>query len=171
MSCVDCRLKTDEHAHHPARSHQDCLWPRPSVRGRAGITYGTAFERHRIGMTSATLPVSGLPAALDGLRIGLITDIHHSRLVPAVDVVQALELAMSARPDLIVLGGDYVTFGDRAFVGPVAELLASLRAPHGVFAILGNHDDDRDMPAALAEQGIHRAEGSAHAVCRFAARR
>ena len=120
----------------------------------AGITYGTVVERHRIEMTSATLPVSGLPLALDGLRIGLITDVHHSRLVPAVDVVQALELAMSARPDLIVLGGDYVTFGDRAFVGPVAELLGTLRAPHGIFAILGNHDDDRDMPAALAGKGF-----------------
>jgi predicted MPP superfamily phosphohydrolase len=59
---------------------------------------------------------------------------------------------MTARPDLVVLGGDYVTFGDRAFVGPVAELLGSLRAPHGVLAILGNHDDDRDMAAALTGQ-------------------
>ena len=119
-----------------------------------GATYGIAFERHWVGMTSATLPVSGLPPALDGLRIGLITDIHHSRLVPAVDVSRALDLAMSARPDLIVLGGDYVTFGDRAFVGPVAELLGSLSAPHGVFAILGNHDDDRDMPTALMGRGF-----------------
>ena len=120
----------------------------------AGLTYGAAFERHRIGMTSTALPVAGLPPALDGLRISLITDIHHSRIVPASDVVQAIELAMSARPDLIVLGGDYVTFGDRAFVGPVAELLGSLQAPHGVFAVLGNHDDDRDMPAALAAKGF-----------------
>ena len=120
----------------------------------AGLTYGAAFERHRIGMTSATLPVAGLPPALDGLRISLITDVHHSRIVPAEDVMQAIELAMSARPDLIVLGGDYVTFGDRAFVGPVAELLGSLRAPHGVFAVLGNHDDDRDMPAALTARGF-----------------
>jgi predicted MPP superfamily phosphohydrolase len=120
----------------------------------AGVTYGTAVERHRIGMTSATLPMSGLPPALDGLRIGLITDIHHSRLVPADDVVQALELAMSARPDLIVLGGDYVTWGDRRYVGPVAEALGALSAPHGVFAVLGNHDDDRDMPAALSARGF-----------------
>lgn len=120
----------------------------------AGLTYGAAYERHRIGMTSATLPVSGLPPALDGLRISLITDIHHSRIVPAADVVQAIDLAMSARPDLIVLGGDYVTFGDRDFVGPVAELLGSLQAPHGVFAVLGNHDDDRDMPAALTGKGF-----------------
>jgi predicted MPP superfamily phosphohydrolase len=36
----------------------------------------------------------------------------------------------------------------------VAELLAPLTAPQGVFAILGNHDDDRDMPAALARKGF-----------------
>ena len=65
-----------------------------------------------------------------------------------------MNLLLAQRPDLIVLGGDYVTFGDRAFVGPVAELLAPLKAPHGVFAILGNHDDDRDMPAALSRRGI-----------------
>ncbi len=117
-------------------------------------TYGVAYERHHIGVTEATLPVSRLPAAFDGMRIGFLTDIHHSSLVPAQDVVRAVELVNGARPDLIVLGGDYVTFGDRAFVGPVAELLAPLHAPQGVFAILGNHDDDRDMPAALARQHI-----------------
>lgn len=119
-----------------------------------GATYGMAFERHQVGVTTADLPIAGLPAALDGVRISLITDIHHSRLVPADDVMRALTLAMSTHPDLIVLGGDYVTFGDREFVGPVAELLGTLRAPHGVFAILGNHDDDRDMPAALAAKGF-----------------
>jgi predicted MPP superfamily phosphohydrolase len=123
-----------------------------AVTGTA--TYGIAYERHRIGLTRATLPVSGLPAALDGLRIGLLTDVHHSHLVGADDVTKAVDLALSEKPDLIVLGGDYVTFGDRAYVGPVADLLAPLRAPHGVFAILGNHDDDKDMPAALARKGF-----------------
>lgn len=123
-----------------------------AVTGAA--TYGVVYERHQIGVTQAALPVSGLPPALDGLRIGLLTDVHHSQTVPASDVTRAVELVMAQRPDLIVLGGDYVTFGDRAFVGPVAELLAPLRAPHGVFAILGNHDDDRDMPAALSQRHI-----------------
>jgi predicted MPP superfamily phosphohydrolase len=116
--------------------------------------YGVAYERHRIGVTQATLSVAGLPPGFEGIRIGFLTDIHHSLLVPAADVVHAVGLVNEAKPDLIVLGGDYVTFGDRAFVGPVAELLAPLRAPHGVFAILGNHDDDRDMPAALTRQHI-----------------
>jgi hypothetical protein len=116
--------------------------------------YGVAYERHHVGLTEATLPVSGLPPALDGLRIGLITDIHHSAMVPAEDVQAAIDLITTAHPDLIVLGGDYVTWGDRAYVGPVADLLAPLQAPNGVFAILGNHDDDRDMPAALIANHI-----------------
>ncbi len=116
--------------------------------------YGVAYERHHIGLTEATLPVSGLPPALDGLRIGLITDIHHSAMVPAEDVQAAIDLITRAHPDLIVLGGDYVTWGDRAYVGPVADLLAPLQAPNGVFAILGNHDDDRDMAAALVAKHI-----------------
>ena len=123
-----------------------------SVTGTAA--YGVAYERHQIGVTHASLPVSGLPPALDGLRIGLVTDVHHSATVPALDVKRSVDLIMAQRPDLIVLGGDYVTFGDRAFVEPVAELLAPLKAPHGVFAILGNHDDERDMPEALTRRGI-----------------
>jgi len=126
-----------------------------AIGGLTGaVSYGVAYERHRVGVTEATLPFSGLPPALDGLRIALLTDIHHSSLVPADDVTRAVELARSTNPDLVVLGGDYVTYGDRNFVEPVAELLSPLRAPNGVFAILGNHDDDREMPAALARRGI-----------------
>jgi hypothetical protein len=119
----------------------------------AGV-YGVAYERHRISVTTAALEFSGLPPDLDGLRVGLLTDVHHSSMVSAEDVSAAVDLLTAALPDLIVLGGDYVTFGDRAYVEPAAELLASLEAPHGVFAILGNHDDDRDMPAALSRRHI-----------------
>ena len=123
-----------------------------AVAGTAA--YGVGYERHRLQATAAVLPVTGLPPALNGVRIALLTDIHHSALVGADDVRAAVDLTLALKPDLIVLGGDYVTFGDRKFVGPVAELLAPLSAPHGVFAILGNHDDDKDMPAELARRGF-----------------
>ena len=123
--------------------------------GTGTIAYGIAYERHRIQRTDLDLRVTGLPQALDGLRIGLITDVHHSESVSADDVSNAVALLARAKPDLTVLGGDYVTFGDRTFVGPVAELLSPLaHAPQGSFAVLGNHDDDRDMPAALVQQGF-----------------
>jgi predicted MPP superfamily phosphohydrolase len=61
---------------------------------------------------------------------------------------------MGEKPELIVLGGDYVTWGDRDYVRPSAEALVPLAARYGVFGILGNHDDEHDMPAALAKNGV-----------------
>jgi len=118
-----------------------------------GGAYGLAYSRHNIQVVRTAIPVSGLNPALDGLRIGLITDLHHSEMVPAQDVVRAASLMMAERPDLIVLGGDYVTWGDRSYVVPCSEALAGLSAPFGVYAVVGNHDDDRDMPAALISHG------------------
>src|SRR5688572_5445308 len=119
-----------------------------AVAGTAA--YGVGYERHRLEATDAVLPVTGLPPALTGVRIALLTDIHHSALVGADDVRAAVDLTLSLKPDLVVLGGDYVSFSDRAFVEPVAELLGPLHAPHGVFAILGNHDPEKEMPLALS---------------------
>jgi predicted MPP superfamily phosphohydrolase len=119
----------------------------------AGI-YGAAYERHHLELTSTSLPISGLAPAHEGLRIAFITDLHHSALVSADDVAAAVSTALAAKPDLIALGGDYVTRADPAYVEPVAELLAPLHAPYGVFAVLGNHDDERQVPRALVRRGF-----------------
>jgi hypothetical protein len=136
---------------------------REALRALAAVTVGTAvgtsahgylYERHRIEVTRTGVSLSGLPEALSGLRIGFITDLHRSATVPHDLVQSAVQLLMNETPDLIVLGGDYISFADRRFMGVVADDLAGLSAPHGVFGVLGNHDDDRDMPAALEARGI-----------------
>jgi len=116
--------------------------------------YGYFDERHQLTVERSDVPVTGLPPSLDGLRVGFLTDIHCSRWVSPEEVHRAASRLNDEHPDLIVLGGDYVTWGDRRYVQPSAEGLSSLSAPHGVFGILGNHDDDRDMPAALSTRGI-----------------
>jgi predicted MPP superfamily phosphohydrolase len=118
------------------------------------LAHGYFYERYQIELTRATLRVSGLADALAGLRIGLLTDLHRSDTVSHEMIDRAVRLVMAEAPDVIILGGDYVTWGDRRFVQPVADALAPLSAPHGVFAVLGNHDDDRDMPAALTSKGF-----------------
>jgi predicted MPP superfamily phosphohydrolase len=123
-----------------------------AVAGAA--SYGYLYERHQIEVTRADVPVVDLPPALAGFRIGFLTDVHRSRWVSHDDVARAVALLMNERPDLVVLGGDYVTWGDRRYVRPSAETLGPLSAPHGVYGILGNHDDDHDMPAALAARGV-----------------
>jgi len=126
--------------------------------GGAGVMVGGAswglHERLQLSLTRATLTVRGLPPAFAGFKIALLTDLHRSGLVPADLIAEAVALAMREKPDLVVLGGDYVTQFDTRFAGPVAEVLSGLSAPAGVIAVLGNHDDERVVPAALTRRGI-----------------
>jgi len=117
-----------------------------------GSFHGYTNERHRIGVTDTALAVTGLPDAFVGLRIALLTDLHLSPLVDADDIARAVSLTLEQKPDLIVLGGDYVTWGHEHFTGPISELLSPLTAPLGVIAILGNHDSEKgreDVATAL----------------------
>lgn len=118
------------------------------------VAHGYWWGRNALGVTRVDLPMSGLPHALDGLRVGFLTDLHHSAMVPAELVSEAVDLLNAERPDLTVLGGDYVSFGERRFMAPVAERLGALSAPHGVFGIVGNHDDERMMPAELRRRSV-----------------
>ena len=77
--------------------------------------YGYFYGRHQLGVTRTTLPVANLPAPLEGVRIGLITDIHRSATVSHEDVDRAVSALMAERPDLVVLGGDYVPWGAADF--------------------------------------------------------
>ena len=126
-----------------------------SVGAIAGFgAYGFFDERHRLTVLREDVPVLALPPALAGLRVGFLTDIHRSRWVPHDDVMHAVGLVMNEQPDLIILGGDYVTDRDRRYMEPSAEALRPLSAVHGVYGVLGNHDDDHDMPAALTARGV-----------------
>jgi uncharacterized protein len=96
-----------------------------------------------------------LPKALDGLRIVQLSDLHYGPLVNPRHLERAIQAANDLRPDLIALTGDYISH-DRSFAAPCAELVGRLRAPYGVFAVLGNHDHWTDA-ALIAD--LFRAEG------------
>jgi uncharacterized protein len=145
------------------------LTRRDVLKGLAAVSVGTAsgaaahgylYGRHHIELTRTVLGVARLPHALAGLRIGFMTDLHRSATVSHELIESAAGLLMREKPDLVILGGDYVTWGgdkrsgDRYFVEPAADAVRGLSAPLGVFGVLGNHDDDRSMPAAMARRGI-----------------
>ena len=139
---------------------------RPPVRRR------TASSTNGITSSSrgASFPIAGLPEALRGLRIGFMTDIHRSQTVSHELVDAAVQMLMAERPDLIVLGGDYVTWRDQRYVQPAAESLAPLTAPLGV------HRDPRQSRRRSRDargargQGLHRAAGRANAADASAAK-
>lgn len=90
------------------------------------------LETVRVGLPTVT-------PALAGLRVGFITDVHHEPGRPIALLERAVRLLREESPDLILLGGDYVNSVARDFDRPLA-ILAKLRAPLGVYGVLGNHD-------------------------------
>jgi predicted MPP superfamily phosphohydrolase len=122
--------------------------------GVGTAVHGYEYERHSIGLTRTFLPTDGLPEALEGVRIGFISDLHRSGTVSHVLIEQAVRMLMNERPDLIVLGGDYVTHADVRYMESAAAALGGLSAPVGVFGVVGNHDDETHMPKALARHGV-----------------
>lgn len=113
----------------------------PAVAAAAlGVSaYATLVEPRWLEVTTREITLPRLPHAWDGLRIAHLSDLHLSRIVSRAHVVRCVRAAMAAAPDLIVITGDFVTRSER-FIPPLAPLLAPLRAPHGVWGILGNHD-------------------------------
>ena len=93
----------------------------------------------RVGVTDQRIWLNGLPEAFAGLRVLQLSDIHHSLFFPLDRVAAVVELSNRLKPDLVALTGDFVTYSRRS-IEPVAEVLGTLRARLGVFAVLGNHD-------------------------------
>src|SRR5580765_1591705 len=98
-----------------------------------------------------------LPKALDGFRIVHLSDLHYGPFVDSRHLERAIAAANNLCPDLIALTGDYIS-QERCYAAPCAELVRRLRAPHGVFAVLGNHDhwtDAKLIADLFAAEGIH----------------
>ncbi|HJZ82861.1 MAG TPA: metallophosphoesterase [Pyrinomonadaceae bacterium] len=108
----------------------------------------TAIERQEIYLRR-------LPTALSGLRIVHLSDFHYGPLVDPRHLERAIDIANNLKPDLIALTGDYIS-QERSYAAPCATLVGQLRARHGVFAVLGNHDHWTD---ATLITDLFRAEG------------
>lgn len=118
-------------------------------------SYGYFLERYRVEATKLMMPVVGLPPSLEGFRIGMLTDLHVSSSVPSVIVSTAVELLQAERPDVIVLGGDYISWFDTQYAETAAELFRPLSAPHGIVAVFGNHDDEHVLTRLMSARGIN----------------
>ena len=104
------------------------------------VLYGAIWGKTRFDVKQVTFASPDLPAAFDGYRIAQISDIHtgswngdRAALQKAVDRINAQQT------DLIVFTGDIVNT-KATELEPFENILAQLKAPDGVFSILGNHD-------------------------------
>jgi len=94
--------------------------------------FGVEPLRHEVTRTRVTLPRADL-------RIAQLSDLHIGNGIEGARLDELVEAANALAADLVVLTGDLFDY-DRSAVESGARALARLRAPLGVFAVLGNHD-------------------------------
>jgi predicted MPP superfamily phosphohydrolase len=118
-------------------------------------------------LTRYVVPVPGAPV-LKGLRIAAISDLHGGApFIDAAKIDAVVAITNAAKPDLIVLNGDYVIThvlgGQHMPIETIAAHLRPLSAPLGVYAVIGNHDrwqDEFHITAALQLVGINVLENA-----------
>lgn len=116
------------------------------------VVYARWLEPSWLQVRRAALPIAELPPQLEGLTMVQLSDLHRGPQVSAAQIRRVVDRAARLDADLIVLTGDFVT-GDATLAYAVAQELARLYAPLGVYAVLGNHDvwTDADTVAAALE--------------------
>lgn len=115
------------------------------------------------------LVIDDLPPDLDGFSIGQLSDFHLGMPMSIAATQRAIAMLQKARPQLIVLTGDFVSY--RRDLPLLHEMLHQLSAPHGVYAIFGNHDHLEgvdDLTAVLDDLGFTLLN-NAHRVVQYGA--
>jgi predicted MPP superfamily phosphohydrolase len=132
----------------------------------AAAVYAGWIEPRRLVTVHRTLALPRWPRALDGLRLGLLSDLHGGAPHAGPQAIaRAVARLNDEAPDAILLLGDYIDahplWGGRIDPELIARELSALRAPLGTFAVLGNHDWKQagdDMWRALQNAGIEVLE-------------
>lgn len=121
-----------------------------STAGLAGGSTG-----FKVKTVEVRLP--GLPAAMDGFRIGQITDVHVGNFIDTQYLRDAVTAMNEAQVDLQVMTGDLID--DLEQLDGTMAALETCKAPHGMLAILGNHEHWRGLDEVVAAYEASRARG------------
>ncbi len=134
--------------------------------------WSVLIEPNRIVVNETTVHLPNLPSAFNQTRIVVLSDLHVGS--PHIDIKKLQSIVVQAnelKPDLILLPGDFVVGRElsASFVEPelIADALKNLRAGHGVYAVLGNHDwwyDGQRVQRALEAAGVHVLENESREI-------
>jgi len=129
--------------HRAYRGH----WPARLV-GALGLLPRVHVRRHRIATPR-------WPRGARPLRIAFASDLHAGPTTHPALLDDAFAALAAVGADVVLLGGDYVfLFAD--YITEIARRLATIRAPLGVYGVMGNHDlwaDDAAIARALTAAG------------------
>jgi predicted MPP superfamily phosphohydrolase len=127
------------------------------------------IEPNRLVVREQTVQLANWPSELNGLKVAVISDIHADGWsVNDKKLRLIVERTNQLNPELIVILGDYISSDGivTRLVQPeeFAVVLKNLRAPLGVYSVLGNHDwwhDGARVRRVLEQNGIRVLENQA----------
>lgn len=122
----------------------DPAWPERSAVAVIALSafvsaVGFLNARRTARIVDVVVRLENLPAALDGLTIAQLTDIHIGPTIKRGYVRRIVDKVNSIGADVIAITGDVVD-GRVGRLLADAEPLAALRARHGAFVVTGNHE-------------------------------
>lgn len=144
--------------------------------GAAAVLADTVLlEPNRPRIVRKDFALKRWPARLDGFTIALLSDFHYDPIFSVHPLRTAIGMVNGLTPDLIVLTGDFVSapiLGSSDHKAaeaaePCARLIRQMKAKHGLWAIMGNHDyytDPVRVARALQAEGIHVLENESAAI-------
>lgn len=103
-----------------------------------------------VGVRQFVVEIEGLAPEHEDLVIAFISDTHFGPRVPAEQIVAAASIAAQMRPDIYVLGGDYIHNGS-AYAEGAAALLEPVISSGKCVAVLGNHDNYFESTQAVVK--------------------
>jgi predicted MPP superfamily phosphohydrolase len=104
-----------------------------------GAMYGFAAERLNYQVRRVEIPLPNLPAALDGMQIVQISDIHLGSYMSRAEVRRAVDMANELGADLAVVTGDLIT-GSGDSIADCVDEIRRLHTPLGTWGCNGNHE-------------------------------
>lgn len=105
----------------------------------ASLSWGIASGAYDYQIRRKNLYLKNLPKAFHGLRMAQISDVHSGSFYNRKAVFGGIEMILNEKPDLILFTGDLVN-NLASEMKDYQDLFSKLRAPLGVFSVLGNHD-------------------------------
>jgi predicted MPP superfamily phosphohydrolase len=117
-----------------------------------GFTTGIAFGAHNYQVRKQKLVLPKLPKSFEGLKIVQISDIHAGSFWNKSGVERGIQKIMELKPDVIFFTGDLVNNTADEF-NDWSAVFGKLKAPMGIYSILGNHDygDYKQWPSPEAK--------------------
>jgi uncharacterized protein len=96
-------------------------------------------NKYRYRIKRVRLQYPNLPPAFRGLKVVQLSDIHSGSFTDKAAVARGVDKVLALQPDLILFTGDLVN-NTTDEMDPYWDLFSRLKAPMGVYSVLGNHD-------------------------------